>query len=92
MGGMTNVTMQANDGVQGNYSATDYDVPGVGVGIYNGAAAGDVAIETVKGTTVVFKSVPAGTFMQVPLFKRVVNASTTATDITISFIRTHPDA
>lgn len=47
-----------------------YLVNGIGVGLYAGVG-GDVEIVTLGGDTAIFTAVPAGTFMQVPLFSYI---------------------
>lgn len=76
-------TMQANHGMQGNYSA-GIAVPGIGVGIYVGSA-GDVELVTKSGDTVLYSAVPQGSFMQVPLFESLTS-NTTSTDLSIAYI------
>lgn len=77
-------TIQANRGVDGDFSSSDSTITGYGVGIYVGAA-GDVSIMTRGGDTVTYTAVPAGTFMQVPLFRQVLAAGTTSTDLSIAY-------
>lgn len=84
-------TLQANRADNGDFSSSDSTISGVGVGIYVGVA-GDVTIQLfnpVPGggdVTALYTAVPQGTFMQVPLFKQVIAAGTTATDLTISYM------
>lgn len=84
MGGITFSTMQANLGMQGNYSA-GAEVPGLGLGIYVGSA-GDVEILTKGGSTVLYTSVPQGTFMQLPLFT-AIGSNTTSTDLAVAYAK-----
>lgn len=81
--GFTFNTLQANRGMQGNYTAGT-TIPGIGVGIYTGTT-GDVEIETVGGDTVLYTGVPQGIFLQVPLFS-AIGSNTTATDLSISYV------
>ena len=83
--------LQANDGTRGDYSSSNFVVPGIGVGIYVGGTAGDVSILTKKGTTLLFTAVPQGTHMQVPLFTEIVASGTGVDDLTVSFLRLGPD-
>jgi len=78
--------LQANRAHQGDLTG-GYDIPGIGVGIYVGSA-GNVAIETLGGDSVVYTAVPQGTFMQVPLFKAITATTTTAADLTVSYLAT----
>jgi hypothetical protein len=79
-------TLQANHATQGDFSSTGYDVPGLGVSIYVGGAAADIEIITVGGDTVLYTSVPQGTFMQTPLFSEISATNTTQTDMVVSYL------
>jgi hypothetical protein len=87
-------TLQANRALNGDFSAADSTITGIGLGIYVGVS-GDVTIQLynpVPGggeVEVTYTAVPQGTFMQVPLFKQVMGTGggkTTATDLTISYM------
>lgn len=79
-------TLQGTHAVKGNYSSTDLAVDGLGIGIYT-SDGGNIEILPKDGPSAIYASVPAGTFMQVPLFKAILNAGTTATDVTVTYIR-----
>lgn len=79
-------TLQGTHAVKGNYSSADLDVPGLGIGLYT-SDGGDIEILPKNGPSVIYASVPAGTFMQVPLFKAILNAGTDATDIVVTYIQ-----
>ena len=77
-------TIQANRDLTGVFSSANSTITGIGVGIYVGVA-GDVSILTRGGDTAVYTAVPQGTFMQVPLFKQVLAAGTTSTNLSIAY-------
>ena len=60
-------------------------IDGIGIGIYT-SDGGTVEILTKGGSTATYLSVPAGTFMQVPLFQSITS-NTTATDLVVTYIR-----
>jgi hypothetical protein len=60
-------------------------IDGTGIGIYT-SDGGTIEIITHGGSTAVYQLVPAGTQLQVPLFKEVTS-NTTASDIVVTYIK-----
>jgi len=83
-------TLQATYAVNGDFSAADSTIDGIGVGIYVGVA-GDVVIRVLgDNSEITYTAVPQGTFMQVPLFDQVMGTGggkTSSTDLTISYMK-----
>lgn len=69
-----------HDMAQVNIGGGDYDVPyDVNDGIYVGTVAGDIKVETYKGTVITF---PVTAYMTVHLkCKKIYQVGTTATDL-----------
>lgn len=85
MGRLGTSTLQANDAVALNPSTMGADhVVGIGLGIYVGVA-GKVIIGLRDGTELTYNNVPAGTFMQLPIFRYVAADATATTDIVVAF-------
>lgn len=79
-------TLQANRAVRGDYSSVDSTFIGIGIGIYVGVS-GDVEIDLHDvEESVIYTAVPQGTFMQVPLFKRISHGGTDASDLTVLYM------
>ena len=80
-------TLQATYGVNGDYSDNDSTFNGIGVGIYAGVG-GDVEINLLDGNgSLLFTAVPQGTFMQVPLFDKILENGTASTDLTVMYMK-----
>jgi len=77
-------TLQGTHTYSGDLSAGQV-IAGLGIGIYTGDG-GTVEITTKGGSTATYTNVPAGSFMQVPLFT-AITSNTTAAEIVATYIK-----
>ena len=85
---VTMSTLQADSGVNGDYSSTDLDIKAtfgndaLGLGFYVGVT-GNVTITTLDGTDLLFTGLPVGASPQTPLFTHIKASGTDTTDLTV---------
>jgi hypothetical protein len=77
-------TLQGTHTYSGDLSAGQA-IDGLGIGIYT-SDGGTIELVTKGGSTATYQLVPAGTQLQVPLFKEITS-NTTSTDIVATYIK-----